>query len=338
MCLGSRTEQLKQALFRGDTLHMQNAAYAKYVSDTIGTLLELDLGAGDLTSIALSLTGDLNREPVRGQVIAKSAGVIAGVAEYSWLLQSGGMQVQPRKNDGDAVERGEVVAEIAGARSSLLAYERVGLNLMQRMSGIATMTRNYLRRVRERSATTCVVGTRKTPWGLLDKRALHLGGGGTHRLGLWDAILVKNNHLALLAAREEDAVVIAARRAWEHGGNATFVEIEVRSESSAVAAAEVFRELRETREAHFNGDRKQSDSQMTVCPCLLLLDNMAPTQITRIVDRLRTDGLLQHILIEASGAISHSTLDDYADCGADAISIGALTHSAQALDLSQRIG
>ena len=149
----------------------------------------------------------------------------AGIAEYCWLLGGNGIEVTPRKKDGDTMAAGETLLEIAGERGDLLAYERVGLNLLQRMSGIATATRNLQDLVRQRNCainmpralpepTTRVVGTRKTPWGLLDKRALHLGGGGTHRLSLADAILVKNNHLALLSGNEAEAACEAARRAW----------------------------------------------------------------------------------------------------------------------------
>jgi nicotinate-nucleotide pyrophosphorylase (carboxylating) len=167
------------------------------------------------------------------------------------------------------------------------------------------------------------VGTRKTPWGLLDKRALHLGGGGTHRLGLGDAILVKNNHLALLANREEEAAAIAVRRAWDLRASAVFIEIEVRSKAAAVAAAEAFRELRE--------------KDCPTCPCWLLLDNTPPDQIKDILQKLRADDLLEHVLIEGSGNISEENAEAYAESGVDAISSGALTHSARALDLSQKL-
>jgi nicotinate-nucleotide pyrophosphorylase (carboxylating) len=168
-----------------------------------------------------------------------------------------------------------------------------------------------------------VVGTRKTPWGLLDKRALHLGGGGTHRLGLGDAILVKNNHLALLAAREEEAAPIAIQRAWKLRDEAVFIEVEVRSKNGAVAAAKEFRRLRE------------KDS--TACPCWLLLDNTPPSAIRDVLQTLRAEHLLEHVLIEASGNITEENIEEYAESGVDAASSGALTHSARALDLSQKL-
>ena len=131
--------------------------------------------------------------------------------------------------------------EIEGPRSKLLAYERMGLNLLQRISGIASATRYLQDVVDRRNPDAHVVGTRKTPWGMLDKRALHLGGGGTHRLGLGDAILIKNNHLALIASHEEEAARMAIERVWPARDSAVFIEVEVRSSESALAAAEAFR-------------------------------------------------------------------------------------------------
>jgi nicotinate-nucleotide pyrophosphorylase (carboxylating) len=282
-------------------------------------LLLEDTRPRDLTVAALGI----GSEHAAGRILAKQAGIVAGIAEYGWLLGRGGIGVKAVKKDGDAIERGDVLLEIEGERGAVLSYERVGLNLLQRMSGIATMTHDLQERVRRRNPATSVVGTRKTPWGLLDKRALHLGGGGTHRLGLGDAILVKNNHLALLANREEEAAPVAVRRAWSLRESAIFIEVEVRSKAGAVAAAETFRELR--------------DDDSAACPCWLLLDNTAPGQIRDILQTLRADHLLEHVLVEGSGNISEANAEAYADSGVDAVSSGALTHSARALDISQKL-
>jgi nicotinate-nucleotide pyrophosphorylase (carboxylating) len=167
------------------------------------------------------------------------------------------------------------------------------------------------------------VGTRKTPWGLLDKRAVHWGGGGTHRLGLGDAILIKNNHLALLGGNEQEAAVKAIEKAWTWRDKAAFIEVEVRGAEAALAATEAFRRLQE----------ESSDS----VPCLLLLDNMAPEQARHTVAALEGQGLREHVLVELSGTISEGNVEEYAACGADALSVGALTHSPRALDVSMRI-
>ena len=315
----SREEQVRRSMFLGATLHLQNPEYLQAVQVFLNELLLEDTRPRDLTVAALGI----GSENAAARILAKQAGIAAGIEEYRWLLGRGGISVNVVKKDGETFERGDTLLELEGARGALLSYERVGLNLLQRMSGIATATHDLVERVRRRDSATAVIGTRKTPWGLLDKRALHLGGGGTHRLGLGDAILVKNNHLALLADREEEAAPIAVRRAWKLREEAVFIEVEVRSDSGAVAAAKEFCRVRE--EDGF------------ACPCWLLLDNTAPDAIRNILQRLRGEHVLEHVLIEASGNISAENIEEYASSGVDAASSGALTHSAQALDLSQRL-
>jgi nicotinate-nucleotide pyrophosphorylase (carboxylating) len=331
----AREAQLRRALFRGQQLHMGDDHYRAAAAAVLDPLLFSDAGCGDLTAEALGLT----EGRAKAQVLAKESGIAAGLEEFEWLLTRGDLAVKAFKRDGEKMDPGDVLAEIEGGRGGLLSCERTGLNLLQRMSGIATMTHRLQERAQRRNAKTfvrgglsakteggpapVVVSTRKTPWGLLDKRAVHLGGGGTHRLGLSDAILIKNNHLALLAPREEDAVEAAIERAWACREGAAFIEVEVRSLEAAAAAARTFRRLRE-------GDS-------SACPSLLLLDNMSPGQARETLDVLRSERLLDDVLVEISGAISESNFDEYAACGADALSMGALTHSPRALDLSLRI-
>jgi nicotinate-nucleotide pyrophosphorylase (carboxylating) len=318
-----RQERLKRAFFRGDCLHLGNHEYLRSVRTLLNELLGSDVGLGDLTVTALHLAD----QHASAKVLAKEPGVVAGVAEFCWLLMREDLEVRLRKNDGETINAGDVVLEIEGRRGDLLAHERVGLNLLQRLSGVATATRRFQALLHRHNPEAHVVATRKTPWGLLDKRAVHLGGGGTHRLGLWDAILVKNNHLALLANREEDAVRVAVERSWPAHQSAAFIEVEVRSQASAIAAAQAFRRVQESSQEGPDGD----------CPCLLLLDNMPPAQIASVIADLRAQNLFDHILTEASGNISESNLEGYAASGVDAISMGALTHSARALDLCERL-
>ena len=327
-----RTSEVRRGLFRGAALHLENAEYLRAVRAFTCELLSSDLGSGDLTSQALALDGERGC----GRVLAKACGVAAGIAEFSWLLSQGGLRVTERKRDGESIAPGDVLAEVEGKRRVLLEYERVGLNLLQRMSGIATAARALQDRLFRRNPAAFVVGTRKTPWGLLDKRALHLGGVGTHRLGLWDAILIKNNHLAMLPGREEEAVCVAVWRAWPSRGPAAFVELEVRSRKSALAAARAFREVRSNRgAAHTERQNEEYPGpSQPPCPCILMLDNFPPAEVRGIVDALRSEDLLDDVLIESSGNISDANFEAYADCGADAISVGALTHSVRALDLS----
>jgi nicotinate-nucleotide pyrophosphorylase (carboxylating) len=315
----TREQRTEQALFRGAGLTLDHPEYRDVVRTFTETLLQADLAPRDLTVAALGIKG----RHAKAAILARDGGVVAGLAELTFLLRAqGGIVARAEKRDGDAMRPGDVLLRAEGDEMQLLAVERVGLNLIQRMSGIATAVRCLQERAARRSPATRIVGTRKTPWGLLDKRALHLGNGGTHRLGLGDAIVVKNNHLALLAPREEEAAPIAIERAWRFRKDSAFIEVEVRGEAAARAAAEAFR---------------RSQGEAGEYPCLLMLDNMTPAQIGAILDMLRRENLWDHVLIEASGGISESNVEAYAACGVDAISVGALTHSARALDICQRI-
>ncbi len=315
----TREHRTQKALFRGASLTLDHAEYRDTVRALTETLLRADLAPQDLTVAALGTSGG-RAEAV---ILARAGGVVAGLAELAFLLQSNGVAATLEKRDGDAIRPDDLLLRAEGDEMQLLALERVGLNLMQRMSGIATAIRCLQERAKRQCPATRIVGTRKTPWGLLDKRALHLGNGGTHRLGLGDAIMMKNNHLALLAAREEEAAPIAIEKAWAFRKDSAFIEVEVRGEAAARAAAETFRRLQENAAEEY--------------PCLLMLDNMTPDQVGAILDTLRRENLWDHVLIEASGGISESNVEAYAARGVDAISVGALTHSARALDICQRI-
>lgn len=314
----ARSARVEQAFFRGGALTFANSEYSRAAFGLMEALLQEDLSTGDLTASALGLAS----RPASASVLARQDGVIAGLAEIAELYGKRKIAVALLKSDGDTIRAGEAVLRAEGDQGTLLALERTGLNLLQRMSGIATAGRNLQDRIRRGGCSTRVVGTRKTPWGLLDKRALHLGGVGTHRLSLGDAILIKNNHLALIADGEEKAAPLAIEKAWVVREKAAFIEVEVRSEAAARASAQTFRRLQGAA-----GDY----------PCVLMLDNMTPQQIGDVIAALRREGLWDCALVEASGGISESNVEEYAACGADVVSIGALTHSARALDLSQRI-
>jgi nicotinate-nucleotide pyrophosphorylase (carboxylating) len=315
----TRTERIAQALFQGGSLTLENLEYSRAARTFLNVLVKSDTSPEDLTAKALGM----KERPALASIVARETGVAAGLAEFAFLVRSHGIAVRFEKQDGEGITAGDTLLHAEGDESKLLALERVGLNLLQRMSGIATAARSLQERVSRISSRTRVVGTRKTPWGMLDKRALHLGNGGTHRLGLGDAIVIKNNHLALLASREEDAVPIAIERAWTRREDAAFIEVEVRGEAAARAAARIFKSLR---------DRAAKEH-----PCLLMLDNMTPEKMCAIVKILQQENLWDHTLIEASGGITGENAEAYAAAGVDAISVGALTHSVKALDICQRI-
>jgi nicotinate-nucleotide pyrophosphorylase (carboxylating) len=315
----TREQRVEQALFRGGTLTIKNPKYRDAVGSLVEVLLHTDLGLCDLTVASLGIKD----ERASACIVTREHGVAAGLAEAAFLLEAHGVEVSFEKNDGEVMEPGDVLLRASGQERNLLALERAALNLVQRMSGVATAIRSFEDRARQRGSRTRIVGTRKTPWGLLDKRALHLGNGGTHRLGLGDAIVIKNNHLALLANSEEEAAPLAIERAWRFRKDSAFIEVEVRTRGAARAAAQAFRRIQEQASEEY--------------PCLLMLDNMAPDRIRAILEMLRREGLWDHTLVEASGGICEENLEDYVASGVDAISVGALTHSARALDICQRI-
>ena len=189
------------------------------------------------------------------------------------------------------------------------------------MSGIATATRRLQQIVERHSNSTYVIGTRKTQWGALDKRALHLGGGGTHRLSLGDAIMIKNNHLRLFGSTEQEAVPKALERVWQHREGAVFIEVEVRSPEAAVTAGRAFQQL--------------TKRETTPIPCVIMFDNFTAQTAHTAVQALQAEGLWDSVLTEISGGVTENTIGEYAATRVDVISVGALTHSVKALDLSQ---
>lgn len=311
----TREERVRTAFYRGDDLTLENPLYLRAVRTLIDELLREDTEPADLTVEAM----EIGARPCTVEIRAKEAGVVAGVAEAAWIYERSRQTATPVISDGSDVTAGDVILRITGDARSLLALERTVVNLMQRMSGIATATKKLVTAVRQTSTTAHVVGTRKTAWGLLDKRAIHCGKGGTHRLNLGDAILVKTNHLRLASNEAANATL---RRAWERRKSAAFFEVEVTSMEEALSVARVLGELQASSEA---------------CPCILMLDNFSATDAGRAVQSLRDAGLHDSVLVEASGNVSEESVADYAAAGVDAISIGALTHSVRALDLSAKI-
>ncbi|MGA2268338.1 MAG: carboxylating nicotinate-nucleotide diphosphorylase [Bryobacteraceae bacterium] len=319
LATATRQDLLKRALFCGHLLTLNNPRYMRTLDAIVGTLLAEDCEPQDLTVASLGL----EHRRSGAQIIVRQPGVAAGIQEAERLVRLAGAAAIRLKDDGDPLTPGDALLEMHGHSGTLLSLERVCLNLLQRMCGIAAATRRWQELAQRHSRSARLVATRKTPWGLLDKRAVHCGGGGTHRLSLGDAILIKNNHLALLGGSEAEAVPAALETAWRRRGIAAFVEVEVRGLQAARVAARTFQRLQ--------------SSDLDSPPCLILLDNMTPGEIARIVGALQAESLWDKVLIEASGRISEDTIGAYAASGVDAISAGALTHSIEALDLRQEL-
>jgi len=279
---------------------------AEFVYDAVSAALDEDIGRGDITSRAVVRSG----ARARGSFIARQDFVLAGleVADAVFSAIDYTLQIESSVSDGDQIKEGKVFSRVVGEAQALLAAERVALNFLQHLSGIATLTRQYVDAVA--GTGTVVVDTRKTMPGLrmLEKYAVTVGGGRNHRLGLDDGVLIKDNHLAMAAGVGE-----AVRRARETVGHLHKIEVEVTT-------------LGQIHEAL----KGKAD--------VLLLDNMPPEMVREAVEIVRNhEPEDRRTLLEASGGITLTNIRAYAEAGVDLISIGALTHSAPAVDISFKI-
>ncbi|MFL5898664.1 MAG: carboxylating nicotinate-nucleotide diphosphorylase [Solirubrobacterales bacterium] len=272
------------------------------------TLIDLalaeDLGqAGDLTANVTIPS----RARGSALFVTRSEGTIAGLPVVALLAERFDLAAswQAFASDGDRVAPGTALARIAGPLRSLLALERTALNFLQRLGGIATLTARFVAAVGGTNAS--ILDTRKTTpgWRALEKYAVRCGGGHNHRLGLYDAVLIKDNHLAWLATTG-DPIGAALERARAHAPAGTVVEIEVDSLA-------------------------QLDRALECDPDIILVDNLGPDALAEAIRR--RDARAPRILLEASGGVTLETVQALAVTGVDRISIGALTHSAPALDV-----
>jgi nicotinate-nucleotide pyrophosphorylase (carboxylating) len=269
--------------------------------EKIRELLEEDLGYGDITSD--SLLGPVHR--ARATVYLKEKGVAAGLAEIEDLFRLLGCDVRLQGEDGSRVEAGRVLMEVEGEARAILAGERTALNILGRMSGIATSVAEAVAAAGRVSPSVRVAATRKTVPGLreLDKRAVELGGGDTHRFRLDDCVLIKDNHLMFGFTISE-----AVKKARHRVSFTKKIEIEVRT-------------LEEAREAA----RVGAD--------IIMFDNMSPDEIRDCLRALDEEGLRGDHLFEASGGITMENISEYAASGVDVVSMGSLTHSVRSLDV-----
>ena len=280
-------------------LKISNREYRKFAEKVLGLLLEQDSGNGDSTTALLANP----RKIVEARIVAKSGGILAGGEEVEFFATKKGVEILARKKDGAEVRRGEEALRLKGEAGRILLLERTVLNLLQRMSGIATVSNSLARKIGRRK----FAATRKTPLGLLDKKAVVVGGGLPHRLNLNDQILVKENHLAV----DPDCwrKILSARKR-----GSKFFEIEADSEKLAFEVAEFFR------------GRKG---------LILLLDNFAPAKLKSLVPKIRK--INPKIILEGSGGITAKNAKAFLKSGVDFVSIGELTHSARVLDFSLEV-
>lgn len=266
--------------------------------------LEEDVGRGDVTS-TLTVSADAR---ALGRFVARGPLVVSGLAAARAVFHAADpdLRFAATAGEGEAVPAGAVVAEVEGSARAVLAAERVALNVLMRLCGVATLTRRYVEAVGGTGAR--ITDTRKTAPGMrpLEKAAVRAGGGTNHRAGLDDGVLIKDNHLALAGG-----VAAAVRRARTGAPHLLRVEVEVEDEDM----------LREALEAGADA---------------VLLDNVGPEEVGGMVEVARR-GHPQHVLVEVSGGVDIQTVRAYAEAGPDLISVGALTHSAPAADISLEV-
>lgn len=275
------------------------------MKDILRQMVYEDVGFEDITTNALIPE---NKES-RAKIIAKEKGIIAGINVVSTLFDEFDVKTNIFKNDGDEIKNKDVIMEIEGKTRLILMLERTALNILMRMSGIATLTSNTLKDIHNVNDKVILACTRKTTPGLqiFEKSAVKIGGGDTHRFRLDDCVLIKDNHISVVGNIEES--IIKAKN------NVSFtkkIEIEVENIDDAITAIKAGADI-------------------------VMLDNMGPDEIKKVLSSLKALDIRNKALIEVSGGIKPENIIEYAKTGADIISTGYLIHSAKALDLSLKI-
>jgi nicotinate-nucleotide pyrophosphorylase (carboxylating) len=274
---------------------------SKILEEKLRAMLAEDIGQGDITT-ALIVPSQSTAE---AQVIAREAGVVAGIEEAKILLESLGLKTEVLVADGEKIGAKQVLLKISGDTRTILSVERTLLNILSRMSGIATITRKLTEKIKRAGLKTRLACTRKTAPGLLyfDKKAVLMGGGDSHRLHLDDMILIKDNHIAVAGSIEE-----AVKKVKEKSSFSKKIEVEVARVKDVLAAA-----------------RAGAD--------VIMLDNFSSKQIEKANRLLKNEGFFGKVLLEASGGIKTDNIMAFASTGVNVVSLGEITDSPKILDI-----
>lgn len=277
----------------------------KILEEKLLKLLAEDTAQGDVTTAAIIPSG----KKAQAKIIAKEDAVAAGIEESAILADALELKIKTDVADGDEISKDQIIIRLSGDAQTLLAAERTILNLVSRMSGIATTTKHLKEKLRNAGLNPRIAATRKTAPGLsyFDKKSVLIGGGDPHRLHLDDMILIKDNHIAIIGSVEA-----AVRKAKENASFSKKIEVEVTRVEDVIVAAEAGADV-------------------------IMLDNFSPKRIREAVEWLERDSLRGKVILEASGGISAQNIVDYGSTNVDVLSIGELTHSARAIDVSLEI-
>ena len=259
--------------------------------------LSEDLGKGDISSALLP------RKKIKARIISRQNAIVAGVKFAKEIFALKGCQVRILKKDGSKVKRNQTILEISGSPQAILSCERTALNLLSRMSGIATQTNELVKKIS--SKKTKLYATRKTAPGLrfFDKEAVLIGGGEKHRMSLDQMVMLKDNHLSV-----EPLEKLVKKAKTKHKK----IEVEVETQKDAILAA-------------------KSGAN------IIMLDNFTPKNISRTISALKKLGLRNKVKLEASGGINVSNISRFARTGVDMISVGSITNSVSGIDLSLEV-
>lgn len=290
---------------------MTNPYYHKLTQSLFDWFTTSDKIKNDLTDKFLS------NIPIQASIKSHEDIILAGIEETEYFLKNyPGISFQKKFIDGSIVKKGEEIATISGNSNTILSLERITLNIVQRMSGITTQAHKFA----EIAAPAYISATRKTPWMLLDKKAVAIGGGLTHRLDLSDGVLIKDNHLQILKNKyklknEEETVTQALQIILPRIINSS-IEIEVNTPKGANATIKTFSQI-------------PNDNHL-----IIMFDNWKAKNAQDFIKEINKNPDTSSIIFEASGNINENNLKDWAATGVDIISSGALTHSAKAADIS----
>ncbi len=307
-----RLKRVNEVYQQGKNLNFDNPEYRRQVGEFINTALREDIGFGDITTQTV-IPPDLEMNAVIG---CKEDGIFCGEQELKFLYESKGIDTNFLVHDGHNIKKGQRLVELSGLVQSLLSLERVGLNVVRRMSGIATTTSKFVNLLQGSGAM--IAATRKVvTCELMEKRAVYVGGGLTHRIGLDKHIMIKDCHLDILRRFQGNEAIQSVIQLCENVE--VPVEIEVENLEDGFLVAETF-----------------ANSDYEGIP-IIMLDNMKPEQMSYFVQKLRDKSLYDKIILEASGGVNLNNLAEYGACGVDVISTSGVTEGAFSLDLNQKI-
>lgn len=306
----TRREKVKKCFDNMKQISLHNEDYKKFIEDTFQRSLAHDIQNGDISQVP----EQLYKNETSAEIIARTRGIVAGLDEIIYLLQTNGFEVETEYRDGERIDIHEILLTVIGQTGQILRMERTILNFIQRLCGIATRTKKYAEKIKH--TDSFVIGTRKTMWGMWDKRAVQCGGGLTHRLGLYDAAMLKENHLKIIKQKNGYQAIRDSIKSIIEEKNPRFVEVEVTNLQEFKNIAKTF--------VSINSDTPQ----------VIMLDHFSPVKIKTALAMAQDKNFYDKIFFEASGNINIDNIADYAETGVDVISSGALTHSVKSLDLS----